>query len=87
MDGSIAYDTRMESPQSDGLVGAFDMQLDRLDEAIARLQMRLTDIIGPDHVERAAAVPVEELTPARKRVVRLGDLIDSLIITTNRLDI
>lgn len=85
-----AYDSRamtQAAPQRDGLLGALDMQLDRLDQAIARIQDRLFEVTGPDFVERAVAVPDEPLTPGRKRVVRLGDLIDALNRTTDRLDI
>jgi len=78
---------RNNSPQPDGLLGAFDMQLDRLDATIARLQERISEITGPDYAEASEIRQSEPITSARKRVLKLVDLVDALQRTIDRIDI
>lgn len=85
----VAYDARMERamPEPDGLLGHLDLQLDRLDGTIARLQTRVAPITGPDYAEPSELRGADPLTEARKRVVKLSDLVDALQRTIDRIDI
>lgn len=84
----VAYDARMERamPEPDGLVGHFDLQLDRLEGAVARLSTRLQPVLGPESAIRGTE-PELALTPARERVRRLSYLIDALNEVTERVDL
>lgn len=90
MDGSQAMQAGWgahDVVQPDGFLGALDMQLDRMDATIARLQQRVNEITGPDYTEPNEIRASEPLTSARKRVLKLGDLVDALQRTIDRIDI